>query len=300
MSKRWANVNLMWFASRISPTVNKLSLYSIYLWQHCSAFLSWVCWKYKQAENVGLPFLVIASVTSIVLKLMASGTTLKFLLSLLSSSPAIVMANEKQPASSDDSYLMCFPGWICHLIVRRDSFLVPRIFSAWYQFKCRRYFHFYSLSNSLSHFFLFLLKALSQMVETKTSLEWLYSRESFTRIFVFTIYLRREKNSFTQFTTKVWWHISAISRQIMMSTCQIFMLTCQLFMLTCEKISPQLEAKYLIFIYCYCHKLPSTCQFYIWQVNIIIWQVDIMIWQVDIITKKLSFQTIMLTCQIFI
>ena len=43
-----------------------------------------------------------------------------------------------------------------------------------------------------------------------------------------------------------------------------------------------------------CKKIPgsvyATCQFNIWQVNI-------MIWQVDIITKKSFFQTIMSTCQ---
>ena len=56
----------------------------------------------------------------------------------------------------------------------------------------------------------------------------------------------------------VWWPISAYTCQIIMSTCQIFMLTCQLFILTCQiiiyrivrKISPQLVAKYLIFISC--------------------------------------------------
>ena len=32
----------------------------------------------------------------------------------------------------------------------------------------------------------------------------------------------------------LWWHISAITCQIIMLTCQIFMLTCQIFMLTCQ------------------------------------------------------------------
>ena len=32
----------------------------------------------------------------------------------------------------------------------------------------------------------------------------------------------------------LWWPISAITCQIIMSTCHIFMLTCQLFMLTCQ------------------------------------------------------------------
>ena len=32
----------------------------------------------------------------------------------------------------------------------------------------------------------------------------------------------------------VWWHISAISCQIIMLSCQIFMLTYQIFMLTCH------------------------------------------------------------------
>ena len=63
-----------------------------------------------------------------------------------------------------------------------------------------------------------------------------------------------------------WWHISAITCQIIRLTCQIFMLTCQLFMLTCQiimstclKISSQLVAKYLIFISCWCpcHLLVS-------------------------------------------
>ena len=34
----------------------------------------------------------------------------------------------------------------------------------------------------------------------------------------------------------LWWHISAINCQIIMSTCQIFMLTCQLFMSTSQII----------------------------------------------------------------
>ena len=32
----------------------------------------------------------------------------------------------------------------------------------------------------------------------------------------------------------LWWHISAITCQIIMLTCQIIMLTCQIFMLTCQ------------------------------------------------------------------
>ena len=34
----------------------------------------------------------------------------------------------------------------------------------------------------------------------------------------------------------IWWHISDITCQIIMSTCQIFMLTFQLFMSTCQII----------------------------------------------------------------
>ena len=36
----------------------------------------------------------------------------------------------------------------------------------------------------------------------------------------------------------LWWHISAITCQIIMLTCQIFMLTCQIFMLTCHLFPP--------------------------------------------------------------
>ena len=43
---------------------------------------------------------------------------------------------------------------------------------------------------------------------------------------------------FSRFITKLWWHISAITCQIIMSTCRIFMLTRQLFMLTCQIIMP--------------------------------------------------------------
>ena len=32
----------------------------------------------------------------------------------------------------------------------------------------------------------------------------------------------------------LWWHISAITCQIIMLTCQIFMSSCQIFMLTCQ------------------------------------------------------------------
>ena len=56
--------------------------------------------------------------------------------------------------------------------------------------------------------------------------------------------------------------------------------------------SVQLEAEYLVFI------VSSSCQFDIWQVDIVFWQVDIifwkvhiMIWQVDVITySRLSKQ----------
>lgn len=127
---------------------------------HSSAFLSRVCWKYKQAENV--PFLVVASATSIVLKLMAfisvGGTTSNCLLSLFSSSPRIVTTHENQPASIIDSYLCGFLAkFVTIKIFRTNSFLVLIIvlcmMSIWAS-KIR-----FNMSNSRSHFLFFLLKA---------------------------------------------------------------------------------------------------------------------------------------------
>ena len=77
------------------------------------------------------------------------------------------------------------------------------------------------------------------------------------RNLLFSIFVRPDKITYPLSLTSLWWHISAITCQIIMSTSQIFMLTCQLFMLTCQiimstcrKISSQLVAKYLIFISC--------------------------------------------------
>ena len=48
-------------------------------------------------------------------------------------------------------------------------------------------------------------------------------------------YFPRFSQQFVQLISlAVWWHISAITCQIIMLTCQIFMLTCQIFMLTCQ------------------------------------------------------------------
>ena len=57
----------------------------------------------------------------------------------------------------------------------------------------------------------------------------------------------------------LWWHISAINCQKIMSTCQIFMLTCQLFMSICQ-----------IIIMSTCQIIMSTCQIivcYLYGIN---------------------------------
>ena len=56
-------------------------------------------------------------------------------------------------------------------------------------------------------------------------------------ICIYTIkYLKRKHQNQI---CELWWHISAITCQIIMMTCQIFMLTCQIFMLTCHLFPPK-------------------------------------------------------------
>ena len=119
-------------------------------------------------------------------------------------------------------------------------------------------------NSQLKIFFLFRVNATNSLISDKlTSLinNFLTSRHNFRQvdIMIWQVDIITKKSFQTIMSTCLWWHISAIACQIIISTCQIFMLTCQLFMLTCQiimstclKISSQLVAKYLIFISCWC------------------------------------------------
>ena len=101
--------------------------------------------------------------------------------------------------------------------------------------------------------------------------------------------------------TWIWWHISAITCHLIMSTSQNFMLTCQIIMSTCQKnvvttrgfISCFFSVLMPVFAIYFSIKYPTCRHHYLTSRH-----KDLTSDIQNVITEKLCFQTIISTCQI--